>query len=182
MRQPQPAHSAAPGYTPVQIALHWGVALLVLSQFLTSDAMSGFFRELIRATEERPALGAAVWHFGGGACVLACMVARLVARMIRGVPPDSPASAGWDRILSRVVHFALYATLFALPVTGLGAYLIPSRAWGNLHERLTTVLLALIALHILGALYHQFMLKDGLIRRMMVPIRPERHIPPPRPR
>ena len=34
------------------------------------------------------------------------------------------------------------------------------------HNVLKIVLLALVALHVLGALYHQFVLKDGLINRM----------------
>lgn len=103
---------------------------------------------------------------------------RLAVRATRGVPPDSPASPSWDRMLAHAVHYALYAAFFALPLTGLAAYLIPSRDFGEVHETLTTVLLVLIGLHIAGALYHQVMLKDRLIRRMMVPVRPERHVPP----
>lgn len=169
------------GYSAIQIALHWAVALLVLSQFITSDLMGGYFRALMRAGGDRPPLGGAVWHAVGGALILAFMVFRLAMRLVRGVPPDSPASAGWDRVLSRVVHFGLYTLLFALPLAGLGAYLIPSRAWGEVHETLTTVLLVLVGLHILGALYHQFFLKDRLIRRMMVPVRSPLHVPPARP-
>lgn len=43
------------------------------------------------------------------------------------------------------------------------------------------VLLGLVILHVLGALYHQFVLKDRLIRRMMVPDRQDLHVPPVRP-
>ena len=185
MRQPdrRPSSGIAPlGYSGIQIALHWVIALLILSQFLTGDWMSAFFRALMRATEERPEMGNAVWHFVGGALVFGFAVARLVLRIIRGVPPDSPASPAWDRVLAHGVHYALYAVFFALPVTGLAAYLIPSRSMGGLHETLTTVLLVLIGLHVLGALYHQFVLRDRLIRRMMVPVEPERHVPPVDPR
>lgn len=182
MRTPTP-HPVAPlGYTGIQIALHWAIALLILSQFLTGDWMGEFFRALIRAEASpdapRPEMGNAVWHFVGGALVLGLGLVRLIVRMMRGVPPDSPASPSWDRTLAHLTHYALYAAFFALPLTGLAAYLIPSRDFGEVHETLTTVLLVLIGLHIAGALYHQVMLKDRLIRRMMVPVRPERHVPP----
>ena len=186
MRTPTPHTTQAPlGYTGIQIALHWAIALLILSQFLTSDWMGAFFHALIRAEGNpdaaRPEMGKAVWHFVGGALVLGLGLARLIVRMMRGVPPDSPASPGWDRVLAHANHYALYAAFFAMPLTGLAAYLLPSRDFGEVHETLATVLLVLIGLHLLGALYHQLLLKDRLIRRMMVPVRPERHVPPARP-
>jgi cytochrome b561 len=36
----------------------------------------------------------------------------------------------------------------------------------SLHYLISRLLMALIALHITGALYHTFVLKDGLLRRM----------------
>ena len=183
MRQPGPSYSAeAPlGYSGIQIALHWAMALLILSQFLTGDWMGEYFDALLRAGDARPQMGPAVWHVVGGAMVLVLGLARLVLRRIRGVPPDSPASPTWDRFLSHAVHYAIYAAFFALPLTGLAAYLLPSHDFGEVHETLTTGLLVLVGLHVGGALYHQLGLKDRLIRRMMVPVRPERHVPPARP-
>ena len=168
-------------YSAIQIALHWGVFALVIVQLLTGGMMSEYFRALMRAEDGRPIMGNAVWHFVGGALVLGLGLIRLIVRMMRGVPPDSPASPSWDRTLAHLTHYALYAAFFALPLTGLAAYLIPSRDFGEVHETLATVLLVLIGLHLLGALYHQLLLKDRLIRRMMVPVRPERHVPPARP-
>ena len=37
----------------------------------------------------------------------------------------------------------------------------------ELHELLTNVILALVSLHVLAALKHQFVDKDGILRRMM---------------
>ncbi|ARJ69624.1 cytochrome b [Paracoccus contaminans] len=185
MRTPTSSSQAPLGYTGIQIALHWAIALLILSQFLTGDWMGEFFRALIRSTANpdaaRPEMGNAVWHFVGGATVLGLGLVRLIVRAMRGVPPDSPASPSWDRKLAHLTHYALYAAFFALPITGLAAYLLPSRDFGEVHEVLTTVLLVLIGLHVLGALYHQLILKDRLIRRVMVPVSPERHVPPARP-
>jgi cytochrome b561 len=37
------------------------------------------------------------------------------------------------------------------------------------HEQLVNVLIVLAVLHILGAIKHQFIMKDGLMRRMSLP-------------
>lgn len=67
---PPPAHPHPPtpqaplGYTGIQIALHWAIALLILSQFLTGDWMGEFFRALMRQTADpaaaRPEMGNAL--------------------------------------------------------------------------------------------------------------------------
>lgn len=166
-----PSIRRAKGYSGLHIALHWIIAALIVAQLLTSDMMSDYFRALLRAPEGRPVMGGAVWHAVGGGLVVLLTVVRLAVRMTHGVPPDSPASEAWDRLLSRIVHFGIYVLLFAMPLSGLAAYLLPSRAMGELHESLKWVLIGLIVLHIMGAFYHHFLLKDGLIRRMMVPDR-----------
>lgn len=171
------------GYSAIQIAAHWMVVLLVIVQLISGDAMAEFFDTLIRTQAEgtRPGLGNAVWHVVSGALILAAMLIRLAMRLTHGVPPDSPASPGWDRMLARLVHGALYVVLLAMPLVGAAAYLIPSETLGELHESAVPVLLGLVILHVLGALYHQFVLKDRLIRRMMVPDRQALHVPPVRP-
>lgn len=159
------------------------VVLLVIVQLISGDAMAEFFDTLIRTQAEgtRPGLGNAVWHVVSGALILAAMLIRLAMRFTHGVPPDSPTSPGWDRMLARLVHGALYVVLLAMPLVGAAAYLIPSETLGELHESAVPVLLGLVMLHVLGALYHQFVLKDRLIRRMMVPDRQDLHVPPVRP-
>ena len=171
------------GYSAIQIALHWGVVILIVVQLLSGDVMGEYFRALLRAqaAEGRPEMGGAVWHAVSGALILVFMVARLAMRVTHGVPPDSPAAPGWDRALSRLVHGALYVVLIAMPLTGAAALLIPSADLGEIHETGEAVVLILVALHVLGALYHQLVLKDRLIRRMMVPDRAELHVPPARP-
>ncbi|MBV0893321.1 cytochrome b/b6 domain-containing protein [Paracoccus sp. Z118] len=174
---PQPARYAA-----IQIALHWGVVILIVVQLLTGGLMESYFRALMRAGEDRPELGAAVWHMVSGAMILVFMLTRLALRFTHGVPPPVAGSPGWDVVLSRLNHWLFYVVLIAMPVVGLSAYLIPSRPLANLHASVVPVLLVLVALHILGALYHQFIRKDGLIRRMTTPERGVERVPPARPR
>ncbi len=70
------------------------------------------------------------------------------------------------QLVSRATHYAFYLLLVTLPATGMAALYINSEA-GDLHLLLKNVLLILIAAHIAGTLTHAFILKDGVIRRML---------------
>ncbi|WP_134724503.1 cytochrome b [Paracoccus luteus] len=169
-------------YSAIQIALHWAVVVLIVVQLLTGDLMSHYFRDLMRAAETRPELGNAVWHMVSGGTILILMLTRLALRFTHGTPPPKAGSPSWDVMLSKLNHWLFYVVVIAMPVVGLSAYLIPSRAMGELHENTVPVLLALIALHLAGVVYHQFIRKDHLIRRMTRPEQGVEHVPPARPR
>lgn len=165
-------------YSAIQIVLHWAVVALVLFQLLSADAMSDFFQALLRPEEGRPRPGMAVWHMMSGAVILIFMLARLALRFVHGAPPPTPQSPGWDRLLSRLTHWAFYVLLIALPVVGLSAYLLEDEDLGDLHGTAAGLLLVLVAAHVLGAVYHHFVLRDGLIGRMADPA-PRTEKPPP---
>ena len=63
---------------------------------------------------------------------------------------------------------AFQTDLPSIVFAGHGA--LPGDFWAYpirwVHYALTRLLMALIALHILGALYHTLVLRDGLLRRM----------------
>ena len=169
-------------YSAIQIALHWAVVALIVVQLLTGELMADYFRALMRAGQERPQVGNAVWHMVSGATILILMLLRLSLRMTHGVPPAKADSPGWDKSLSRLNHWLFYVVLIAMPLAGMGAYLIPSRTLAKLHENTVPVLLALVALHLAGVVYHQFIRKDGLIRRMVDSEQGVDRIPPADPR
>lgn len=149
-------------YTSRQILLHWAVVLLLIFQYLFNDPISQAFRTWMR--EGQKSLGAgALAHILAGVAILLIALWRLSLR--RSAPP-APHGTGLPDRLARLTHWALYALLLAIPVAGLVAWIAGSRDAGEIHETLTTVLLALAGLHVAGALYHQLLLKDGLMRRM----------------
>ena len=97
--------------------------------------------------------------------------------------PDTPQF----QFIAKAVHYALYAVLVVLPLSGVAtlitggagkallagdASLLPKEADYEkllaleVHETLVAILIALVVLHILGALKHQFIMKDGLLSRM----------------
>jgi len=69
---------------------------------------------------------------------------------------------------AKLSHLAFYVVLVLMPVTGLLAFYVGD-PYGDIHELGKPLLIALIALHAFAALYHQFWLKDGTLRRIVVP-------------
>jgi cytochrome b561 len=122
-------------------------------------------------------------HMIGGTLILVLMLVRLVVR-IRTEHP-APPSTGM-RVLDRlawVSHRMLYAAVIGMAVSGLimalqtglpgilfGGSTLPADFWvypiRSVHYVISRVLMAVITLHIVGALYHTLLLRDGLLRRM----------------
>ena len=69
-------------------------------------------------------------------------------------------------ILAKLTHVGLYAVMILMPVSGYVAWFGGVEAAAKGHNVLKIVLLALVALHVVGALYHQFVLRDGTLARM----------------
>jgi cytochrome b561 len=102
--------------------------------------------------------------------------------------PAPPAGSRWQLLAASATHAALYLLLLVIPLTGLfmqyfaakpisvyGLWSLPAALVSDierfailreLHGILTLLLMVLITLHIGAALYHQFVKKDQLLRRM----------------
>ncbi len=160
-----PQDTAPEQYSRSQKLLHWAVVLLIAAQYLLFDRMGRAFHALIDGTDGAYTV-VSVSHITVGALILALALWRLVLRQKRGVPALPAGEPGWAALLARVTHGMLYALLIALPVLGLAAWFLGLRAAAGLHETATALLLWVAGLHVAGALVHQFVWKDGLIRRM----------------
>lgn len=169
-------------YNPVAQGFHWLVVAMIVMQVTIALILPAV---LPKATEEQ----VSTWHFAMGSSILAIMLLRLAWRLSHPPPPaptDLPASL---RLLSRATHWLFYGVLIVLPMLGwtaASAYGAPVRlfgliplpalvdknkelaeAVGQVHETVAFGLLALIALHVAGALYHGLVKQDGVIRRML---------------
>ena len=154
------------GYSRTQISLHWAVAILIIYQLLFGDDMSHAwrgFRDTGVAT-----MSTAVWvHIIAGVLVLAFALWRLALRFTRGVPAAPEGEGSMMKLAGEAGHWALYILMLALPITGLLAWYGGVTSLAGLHgELLKTLLWVMIALHVIAALYHQFVLKDHLLDRM----------------
>lgn len=161
----------APGYSLVQRLLHWGVVLLCLAQIPTSWAIA---RTHMTHAFMQPApfdLFLHRVHAWSGWLILAFAVARIGLRYLHGVPPLPAASSRITRWGSAVSHALLYGLLFALPITGTAAMYVNSATFAPIHRLLTWSLLAVAVVHAGAALWHHFVRRDEVLRRMVVGLR-----------
>ncbi|MFP7674162.1 cytochrome b [Marivita sp. S0852] len=151
-------------YSRTQIALHWIVFGLIALQYLFKDAISSAWDQIKNGVEAGfdPLVLA---HVAGGALVLVFALWRLGLRARRGVPPAIESSKA-QGVLAKLTHVGLYALLILMPVSGSVAWFGGVDLAAQGHNVLKIALLALIGLHIIGALYHQIVLRDGVLMRM----------------
>ncbi|HEY4296664.1 MAG TPA: cytochrome b [Paraburkholderia sp.] len=167
-------------YDGVARSLHWLVVILVIMQFVIGWTMPDVHRDT------KPA-GLIAWHLGVGTSLITVMILRIIWRLTHR--PPAYALSPVLRAVSGVTHFLLYAALVAVPL--LGWINASSRGWdvrlagivrypslspsgssfghsmGDVHGILAWVLFALICLHVAAALFHRFVLRDGVLHRML---------------
>jgi cytochrome b561 len=123
-----------------------------------------------------------------GFTLLWIVLARLVYRRKNGAPPDEPTLEPWQRLASHATHWSLYGLLILVPLMGwIGVSLYPAREifglfslpalWTPnqdaahtaflLHEWLGKLLALLVVVHVGAALFHHFIRKDNVLRRML---------------
>jgi cytochrome b561 len=164
-------------YNKVARILHWTMALLLVGNLIGG---------LIHDIAPRMIMPG---HFMGGLLILTLAVIRLLWRFTHR-PPAWPAHfATWEKVSAGAVHWALYAMMILVPLSGwvmvsssdrtisiYGLFTLPklpveqSEAFGDLmserHELLAYATIALIVLHIAAALRHHYVKKDGMLARM----------------
>ena len=170
-------------YDTVAMSLHWLIAvLLIFMLFFGGDLMKG---------EKAGSFFGPSLHVSIGSAILVLSVLRLVWRLINP-PPAYPASmAPWERMASTATHLLFYVLLIGIPLTGwlatpkflseegammgvtvFGAFPLPGAPslglpMKGLHELGANIGIALLALHVLAALKHHFINRDGVLRRML---------------
>lgn len=160
--------TAPQGYSATQIALHWVVVVLVAAQYIFKDAIAGAWTA-IRQGETFAFDPLILAHVAGGVLILAFVAWRLVLRLRRGVPNPPENEPAPLKTLSHVAHWAFYAVLAAMSVTGLLAWFGDVVPAAQVHNVLKVVLLALVALHVLAVPFHRLVLKNNVMRRMIRP-------------
>lgn len=169
-------------YTRTAVGLHWSIAALVLTGLFMGWTMTG-----MAVSPQR--LKVYNWHKWVGVTVLALALLRLLWRLTHRPPPLVATTPGWQRAGAHAAHALLYMLLVAMPVSGwiysnytgypvvyLGKIPLPDLVernrelaplWLQVHVTLSVVLAVVVGLHVLAALYHQFVLRDGTLRRML---------------
>ncbi len=168
--------------------LHWLVAVAVLLSLATGLTL-GFLGYERTVGLLGNALTNVLYtsHKTLGVAILLLMTLRIITRLAFVVPDHTPPLTDFERVVSTSVHHLLYALLVAMPMIGwaataTGGFPVEFFHWhlpGVLsknealsqtlfvwHERLGWVLLALITLHIVGALFHWLIKRDNVMKRM----------------
>lgn len=163
------ANAAGRGYSGIQIALHWLIAALVAFQLIFGESMTASVDAMAEGgTASTFDQAVANLHYWFGISILVLVVLRLFVRLTHGAPVSPDGIPGWMAVASRITHWFFYALLVAVPVTGLLGFYTEG-PFGDIHAWAKPVFIGLIALHAGAALFHQFWLKDGLLRTMLVP-------------
>jgi len=176
-----PTRNSARRYGFVAQTLHW----LIVGLLIVQVALGKIADELPVGLDKLALLAR---HKSVGITILGLAVIRLAWRLYDRPPPPPPMPR-WQLFASRLNHWALYALLFAMPLTGwmmssasnypvswfglvqLPDLVAPDRSlkeqFEEIHELLAKVLIALALLHVAAALKHQFIDRDGLLFRML---------------
>jgi len=167
-------------YHPLLVTLHWLLAILIIAALAV-----GFFWLAAMPNADPQKIGVLRLHMAGGMLILFLMIIRFIVRMWTSRP--AKATTGYpllDRI-APITHYGFYVLVVLMAGTGFATALLaglneivfagsgdplpptlmiyPTRV---AHGYIAALLAGLIVLHVLAALYHQFVSKDGLFRRM----------------
>ena len=169
-----------PGYTRTAIILHWLLALAIVATFAL-----GIYMHELPVSPRRLTLYN--WHKWAGISILALSAIRLLWRLAHRAPPDV-AMPAWQARAAHAVHGLLYLLFFAVPLSGwahssaadfpvvvfgvlplpdfVGADKALAETLKGVHKLFTLTLGLLVIAHVLGALKHQLIDRDGLLSRM----------------
>jgi cytochrome b561 len=168
-------------YSTAAMTLHWLIALLIVIQLCLGWTMNEVLPDHTPAQAQVEGI-----HISLGLTILLLVVARIAVRFILPTPPEPAGMPTWERWLARASHLLFYLLMLALPLTGwalvsLGTH--PISFWGlpwphlpgvgkllgspapkavrqqlaHVHVYiLIWIVLVTLALHVAGALYHQF--------------------------
>jgi cytochrome b561 len=161
------------------IQLHWITAVLV-------GLLWGIAQVIDLFPKGAPRIAVRSTHIVLGVLLGVVLLMRIVwrSRSGRRLPPANDGVVGY---FARIVHFALYAGLASVILLGLsnawargdsifGLFGIPKLYPGNpqlkpaiedLHKTFANALVILAGAHALAAVLHHFILRNGVLRRML---------------
>jgi cytochrome b561 len=167
-------------YNGAAIWLHWIIALAIVIQI----GLGWYMNEVLPDHSPAQAKVEAI-HISLGLTILLLVLARIAIRLFHR-PPALPQGPAWERLLARASHLLFYLLMLALPLSGwalvsMGKH--PISFWGlpwphlpgvgvlfgspaprpvrhqlsHIHVSILIWIIVLnLALHIAGAIKHQF--------------------------
>lgn len=149
------------GYSGLQIGLHWLVAILIVIAWFTGEGAE----EAMDVVEDGGTVGF-VPHVAIGLSILTLVVIRVLVRLSRGAPAAPGVPGSLSVLAADWGHRLIYLLMIAVPLGGASVFFLGLDV-GDIHGLAANLLMLVVLGHALMALYHQYILKDGLLRRMM---------------
>jgi len=166
---------------------HWLVVLLhwLLAFYVIATLAGGFLIMAPMANTDPEKKRVLLFHMSFGMAIAGVMLLRFVVRLLTAWPAEATTGhAALDRLVP-YAHYAFYVLIVLQAATGLATAILgglnrsvfqgtaePLPADFSVypsftaHAAIALVLSALILIHVAGVLYHQFVRRDRLLRRM----------------
>lgn len=167
-------------YAPLAILLHWTLAILIIGTIVLGWYNISLGRD-----------PAAEWYVGRhqsiGLIIAALALVRLARRLGHKPPPLPGSVPGWQVKAANISHKLLYTAIVVMPLSGMTASLLSKRGivffgWALprlfeanralakifyiAHWVTAWILMSLLAVHVLAALKHLLIDRDGVFQRM----------------
>ena len=162
--------------------LHWLVVLLILAMAWIGLTMG----DLPNGPDK---IATYALHKSIGITILVLVLLRLGWRLYAGAPAPVPGTPSWQDKIASLTHWALYALLLAMPISGwvvnsssgfplqwFGLVNLPAIVGRDqelhelaetIHETLFWILITLVVLHAAAAFYHHLFQRDATLARML---------------
>jgi cytochrome b561 len=159
---------------------HWVIALLIIAMLIVGCVMTFTHKATFQLLM--------LYHQSMGVTILILMLLRLMWRLCNKTPQLPHSMNRLEQKLAHAMAWLLYVLIFSIIAAGLLMTVYHGSAilfWGfalhlpvtanksmahffnQAHVCLAWILLASIILHISASLYHHFIRKDGILKRMM---------------
>lgn len=180
-------------YGNIAKAFHWIMFLILSGLVIVGYYMSGLPTDSPAEVADKLALYD--WHRSFGIVILFLVVLRLGWRLVNPVPKMPDSMSRIESFTAHAMHILLYLLMFAQPLSGwlMTSYSgrvvkffgleFPGLAdkdkvmadfFHESHEIMAVLLIILFVVHVAAALFHHFIRKDDIMRRMSPhPSKPE---------
>ena len=170
-----------PDYTVVQKVVHWLMALLIMLDLVVAQKFGDPMEQWDRLESRSD-------HATLGMIMTFLFLLRIALRWYYGAPPLPHGMSTWQVFAARWTHRLFYFLIALLIGSGLATGVNaadPITLFGSLditigqeneqtfaalrpiHEYTTNALILLISIHIIAALYHQFVARDASTLNML---------------
>lgn len=170
-------------YGLVSKTLHWTMFVFIVFLLLMGPISHSF----PRGSEEKFFI---IWlHQSLGLTVFMLVILRIIWKFMNPKPDYPIAMPTWQRRVSSAVHGLLYTVILLQPIVGVlmvrangydanffNIFSIPGFsepndslreiAWFLHHDLIGRALQLFVIVHVLAALYHHFIVKDNVLKKM----------------